>query len=156
MIQRVQTIYLVLAFLCVALLPPCFQNDEARSTFWTMFLRSQYLLMLSHISFCLFSLYMHYESTKHRADEWPLRKPLQQCSLRVERRGDILLVVFTYKKEGSPPALFAVCKIDLEENPMEHFVQAVGDSSRFFAVRVTDEKGGREAIIGLGFKEREE
>jgi Protein of unknown function (DUF1681) len=74
----------------------------------------------------------------------------------VERRGDILLVVFTYKKEGSPPALFAVCKIDLEENPMEHFVQPAGDSSRFFAVRVTDEKGGREAIIGLGFKEREE
>jgi hypothetical protein len=109
---------------------------------------------VSHV--VLFSLYVHCESTKHRADEWPLRKPLQQCSLRVERRGDILLVVFTYKKEGSPPALFAVCKIDLEENPMEHFVQAVGDSSRFFAVRVTDEKGGREAIIGLGFKEREE
>lgn len=39
---------------------------------------------------------------------------------------------------------------------MEHYVQQVGDSSRYFAVRVTDEKGGREAVIGLGFRERDE
>jgi hypothetical protein len=39
---------------------------------------------------------------------------------------------------------------------MEHYVQPVGDSSRYFAVRVTDEKGGREAVLGLGFREREE
>jgi hypothetical protein len=39
---------------------------------------------------------------------------------------------------------------------MDHYVQPVGDSSRYFAVRVTDEKGGREAVIGLGFREREE
>ena len=95
---------------------------------------------------------------EHRADEWNLRKPLQECSLRIERRGDILLVVFTYKKEGSPPALFAVCKVDPVNTgmPVEHWVQPVGDSSRFFAIRVTDEKGGREAVIGLGFREREE
>ena len=90
------------------------------------------------------------------ADEWNLRKPLQECSLRIERRGDLLLVVFTYKKEGSPPSLFAVCKIDIELYDMSHYVQAVGDSSRFFAIRVTDEKGGREAVVGLGFRERDE
>jgi len=99
-------------------------------------------------------IYSLYES----ADEWNLRKPLQQCSLRIERRGDILLVVFSYKKEGRPPALFAVCKIELVDtnHSMSHYVQPVGDSSRYFAVRVTDEKGGREAIVGLGFREREE
>ena len=94
----------------------------------------------------------------HRADEWNLRKPLQQCSLRIERRGDVLLVVFTFRKEGQPSALFALCKIDLvfTNNSMYHYVKPVGDSSRYFAVRVTDEAGGREAIIGLGFREREE
>ena len=99
-----------------------------------------------------------FSSTHYSADEWNLRKPLQECSLRIERRGEILLVVFTYKKEGSPPALFAVCKVDpigTGEN-IDHWVQPVGDSSRFFAIRVTDEKGGREAVIGLGFREREE
>ena len=87
-----------------------------------------------------------------------MRKPLQECSLRIERRGEILLVVFTYKKEGSPPALFAVCKVDPvgTGESLEHWIQPVGDSSRFFAIRVTDEKGGREAVIGLGFREREE
>lgn len=39
---------------------------------------------------------------------------------------------------------------------MDHYVKPVADSSRYFAVRVTDEKGGREAVIGLGFREREE
>mmetsp|Transcript_3473 Transcript_3473/g.6904 ORF Transcript_3473/g.6904 Transcript_3473/m.6904 type:complete len:166 (-) Transcript_3473:10-507(-) len=95
---------------------------------------------------------------EYLADEWNLRKPLQECSIRVERRGEILLVVFTYKKEGSPPALFAVCKVDPvgTGESLEHWIQPVGDSSRFFAIRVTDEKGGREAVIGLGFREREE
>jgi len=39
---------------------------------------------------------------------------------------------------------------------MDHWVKPVADSSRYFAVRVTDEKGGRQAVIGLGFREREE
>jgi hypothetical protein len=92
-----------------------------------------------------------------RADEWNLRKPLQQCSLRVERRGDVLLVVFTYQKEGGKGStLFALCKVDLKRADMSHFIRPVGDSSRYYAVRVTDEKGGREAVIGLGFRERDE
>jgi hypothetical protein len=84
---------------------------------------------------------------------------LQQCSLRVERRGDLLLVVFTYQKEGKQGStLFALTKIDLVQSghSMEHFVKPVGDSSRYFVVRVTDEAGGREALIGLGFRERDE
>jgi adaptin ear-binding coat-associated protein 1/2 len=93
----------------------------------------------------------------YRADEWNLRKPLQQCSLRVERRGDVLLVVFTYQKEGMKGStLFALCKVDLNSADMAHYIQPVGDSTRYYAVRVTDEKGGREAVIGLGFREREE
>ena len=97
------------------------------------------------------------------ADDWNLRKPMQQCSLRIERRGDVLLVVFSFQKEvdGVPKgsALFALCKIDLigaPHLPMDHYVQNVSDSSRYFAIRVIDEKDSREALIGLGFREREE
>lgn len=95
----------------------------------------------------------------HSADEWNLRKPLQECSLRIERRGDVLLIVFTFQKEGGKgSSLFALCKIDLVGAPhgMDHYVKPVADSSRYYAVRVTDEKEGREAVIGLGFREREE
>lgn len=54
--------------------------------------------------------------------------------------------------------MFALCKVDMvgTNNEMEHYVKPVADSSRYFAVRVTDEKSGREAILGLGFREREE
>jgi hypothetical protein len=71
---------------------------------------------------------------RYSADDWNLRKPLQQCSLRIERRGDVL---------GT-------------NNDMIHYVKPVADSSRYFAVRVMDEKSGREATLGLGFREREE
>lgn len=75
----------------------------------------------------------------------------------MERRGDVLLVVFTFQKEGGKGStLFALCKINLNVAEMEHYVQPVGDSSRYYAIRVTDDKGGREAIIGLGFRERDE
>ena len=39
---------------------------------------------------------------------------------------------------------------------MEHYVESVLDSTRFFVIRVTDEKAGREALVGLGFRDRQE
>ena len=39
---------------------------------------------------------------------------------------------------------------------MDHFVKPVGDSSRYFVIRVTDQNGEREAMVGLGFRERDE
>jgi len=88
-----------------------------------------------------------------------LTKPLQCVSLRVERRGSSLLLVFTYTQDGSSKSkLFALCTIDLvtKDHPLEHYVEAVLDSTRYFVIRVTDEKAGREALIGLGFRDREE
>jgi len=85
--------------------------------------------------------------------------------------------------EGGPPGakeqvLFAQCKMDLDmsgsaassstassstqqqqqsQRPkpnMEYWVEAVTDSSRYFAIRISDEKTGREAHVGMGFRER--
>ena len=99
---------------------------------------------------------------------------MQQCSLRIERRGDVLLVVFSFQKENNNnndnnnggggggqkgSSLFALCKIDLvgaPHLPMDYYVTNVRDSSRYFAIRVVDEKDSREAVIGLGFREQEE
>jgi hypothetical protein len=90
-----------------------------------------------------------------------LTKPLQCVSLRIERRDRSLLLIFTYKhdgKTGSASKLFALCSVNLvdKDNAMEHYVEAVLDSTRYFVIRVTDEKAGREALIGLGFRDRQE
>ena len=78
----------------------------------------------------------------------------------MERRGNALLLIFTYTQDGKPhkSKLFALCTVDLveKEHPIDHYVESVLDSTRYFVVRVTDEKAGREALIGLGFREREE
>jgi adaptin ear-binding coat-associated protein 1/2 len=95
-----------------------------------------------------------------RAETWPLTKPLQCVSLRIERRGDVLLLIFTYTVDGQKGSkLFALCSIDIvnkAQHKLEHYVEAVVDSTRYFVIRVTDEKAGREALIGLGFRDREE
>jgi adaptin ear-binding coat-associated protein 1/2 len=69
-----------------------------------------------------------------------------------------LLIVFSYIKEGGGSTLFALSKVDLvnDDFEMSHYVQPVGDSSRYFVIRVVDEHNGREALVGLGFREREE
>jgi hypothetical protein len=108
---------------------------------------------------CLYGYPPTFSVPVYSADEWNLRKPLEECSLRIERRGDVLLIVFSFHKEGSGASLlFALTKVEIADTnfPIEHYVQPVGDSSRYFVVRVTDENGGREAVIGLGFREKEE
>lgn len=82
-------------------------------------------------------------------------------SLRIERRYNSLLLIFTYTHENKPGGaskLFALCNINIveKEHPLEHYVEAVLDSTRYFVIRVSDEKAGREALIGLGFRDRQE
>lgn len=99
------------------------------------------------------------KSQHNSAESWPLTKPLQCVSLRVERRGDVLLLIFTYTHAHEKSSkLFALCTVDVvnKDQPLEHYVEAVLDSTRYFVVRVTDEKAGREALIGVGFRNREE
>lgn len=101
------------------------------------------------------SLHRTLTKTYFSADQWNLRKPLQQCSLRIERRGSILLIVFTFTPEDQRGSkLFAICRVT-SPNIID-FVQPVEDSSRYFAVKVSDESQSREAWLGLGFREREE
>lgn len=101
----------------------------------------------------------------HRAEDWNLANPLATCSLVVMRRDDaclLRLMTERPKKDGPPgatePHLFAKCSIELDfSNPtkkIEHWVEAVVDSSRYSVVRISDERTGREAHIGMGFRER--
>ena len=54
-------------------------------------------------------------------------------------------------------ALFALCQLDLEgDKKVEQFVEGVVDSSRYFTMRISDEKTGRHASIGVGFRERDD
>jgi adaptin ear-binding coat-associated protein 1/2 len=100
-----------------------------------------------------------------RAEDWNLATPLKTCSLLVEQHGDKLHLIFRFLQTESDPnswTLFAISKIDLkrEENgkklALEYFVENVVDSSRYFVVRIVDERSGREALIGFGFRDRDE
>lgn len=101
----------------------------------------------------------------HRAELWGLAKPLMTCSLIVNRRDDTLcLDIMAERPKPNAPAgametySFAqsVINVDLSKpgNQLEHWVAAVVDSSRYFALRIRDPNTGREAFIGIGFRER--
>mmetsp|Transcript_3950 Transcript_3950/g.11222 ORF Transcript_3950/g.11222 Transcript_3950/m.11222 type:complete len:360 (+) Transcript_3950:180-1259(+) len=101
----------------------------------------------------------------HRAEDWNLAKPLETCSLVVMRRDDscLLHLMSEKPKKGGPPGatephLFAKCRIQLDfrdpTKKIEHWVEAVVDSSRYSVVRIGDDATGREAHIGMGFRER--
>uniref|UniRef100_A0A7S4R6D5 NECAP PHear domain-containing protein n=1 Tax=Ditylum brightwellii TaxID=49249 RepID=A0A7S4R6D5_9STRA len=102
----------------------------------------------------------------HRAEDWNLAKPLATCSLLVVRVDSTLelRILSSRPKPNAPKGatesyLFALCKIALAHPSQQHlqiphWVEPVVDSSRYFVLRIVDTKRGREAHVGLGFRER--
>ena len=94
-----------------------------------------------------------------RAEDWNLAKPLQTCSLLVERRGDQLVLDF-FTAEGT---LFAQSIVDCSVNGasdeppkrIQYWLEQVVDSSRYFTLRILGGQG-REATIGFGFRDRDQ
>eukprot|EP00979_Chaetoceros_neogracilis_P013120 scaffold3686_cov228-Chaetoceros_neogracile.AAC.5 len=106
-------------------------------------------------------------STGFRAEDWNLANPIASCSLLVNRIDSALAIqLYTDRaKEDGPPGatekhLFAKCIVrlnltsDKPQPKMDYWVDAVVDSSRYFVIRISDEESGREAHIGMGFRER--
>jgi len=119
----------------------------------------------------------------HHASDWDLANPVATCSVHVLRRdSDLLIKLLADKpKLNAPPGatekyLFAQSKITLDftsssasssavtadantnaakaKLKIEHWVETVTDSSRYFVIRISDEKRNKEAHVGMGFRER--
>jgi hypothetical protein len=104
----------------------------------------------------------------HHADDWDLGNPLATCSLHVKRVDSTLCIQLLkdQPKPNAPPGatekhLFAQCIVSLNLSSnleptlkMHYYVEPVTDSSRYFVIRISDAKSGREAHIGMGFRER--
>jgi hypothetical protein len=90
----------------------------------------------------------------HRAEDWDLSKPLQTCSLLVERGGDTL--VFSFMAPPGSDTVFAQSVIDISAGQtMQHWLEQVADSSRYYVLKIQSSEG-REATIGFGFRDREQ
>mmetsp|Transcript_16292 Transcript_16292/g.32757 ORF Transcript_16292/g.32757 Transcript_16292/m.32757 type:complete len:273 (-) Transcript_16292:76-894(-) len=87
----------------------------------------------------------------HRAEDWNLATPLKECSLLVERRGDAFVLEFQHS--GNQVFALATCDVT-KGGSAEHFLEQVVDSSRYFVVKIQG-GGGREALIGFGFRDRD-
>jgi len=91
--------------------------------------------------------------TGHRAETWGLEKPFATCNMKVLAKGDtILLQLFSTEKQGQ---LVAACPIALEgEQTLEYWVEQVKDSARYFVIRMVDQKSKKQALLGVGFRDR--
>jgi len=84
-------------------------------------------------------------TTGWRASDWP-KEAIWSGRLRIVAKGSKCTIFLEHlDKEG----IFAACPYTNERT-----VEAVVDSSRYFVMRIVNEKAGQTALIGLGFKER--
>lgn len=87
-----------------------------------------------------------------RAEDWNLASPLKECRLLVERRGDAFVLEFQHS--GNQVFAMATCDVT-KGGSADHFLEQVVDSSRYFVVKIQG-GGGREALIGFGFRDRDQ
>ena len=115
----------------------------------------------------------------HRAELWNLSKPLlpNACSIEVYRKNEELIIDILAERprtgEGAVEGakenyLFARSNVHLNitappltsshhhstNNALEHWISPTIDSSRYFALRITNPSTKQEALIGIGFIER--
>ncbi|TMW62215.1 hypothetical protein Poli38472_009708 [Pythium oligandrum] len=83
----------------------------------------------------------------HRADSWP-SDPAWTGRLVINASDDEASIELRDPNTGD---LFAACPIKRDGPPA---VQKVVDSSRYFVLRVVDQKSGRHAFIGIAFENR--
>mmetsp|Transcript_12932 Transcript_12932/g.15679 ORF Transcript_12932/g.15679 Transcript_12932/m.15679 type:complete len:245 (-) Transcript_12932:102-836(-) len=87
-----------------------------------------------------------------RAEEWDLANPAITGSLSVVNRGETVYVQI-FKDETT---LFASAPIKVDEKrPLEFFLEGCKDTSRYFALRIEDERSKRHTYIGIGFRDRQ-
>jgi hypothetical protein len=92
----------------------------------------------------------------HRAETWGLEKPFATCSMKVMAKGDTIMLQLTNnEKQGQ---LVAACPIALttegEGQTLEYWLEAVKDSARYFVIRMVDVKSKKQALLGVGFRDR--
>lgn len=116
----------------------------------------------------------------HRAEDWNLPSPLATCALKIIRRDNSLIVkiLASRPKKNGPPGsteqyLFAQSTVTFpienknksdnanDQHPnfsqhLDHSITSVVDSSRYFVIRIQNEKTNREASVGVGFRERDD
>ncbi|OWZ24612.1 Adaptin [Phytophthora megakarya] len=92
-----------------------------------------------------------------RADAWDVEHPFLTGSLRVLQKGDACFIqLFEPQTDAeAAPTLFAQCPLQISrEQMLDVYVHDCVDSSRYFMLRVEDEKSGRRAFVGVGFPDR--
>ena len=78
--------------------------------------------------------------------------PLKECRLLVERRADAFVLEFQHS--GNQVFAQATCDVT-KGGSAARFLEQVVDSSRYFVVKIQG-GGGREALIGFGFRDRDQ
>ncbi|CAI5716746.1 unnamed protein product [Peronospora destructor] len=94
-----------------------------------------------------------------RADAWDPEHPFLTGFVRVLQKGDACFVQLFEPKaadsEAEAPTLFAQCPLQITRKlALDVYVYDCVDSSRYFMLRMEDERSGRRAFVGIGFPNR--
>lgn len=122
------------------------------------------LLVLSLANVGLYRIPPVRDASGHFAADWGVEKDVgKPGSLKVFATEDAVYVKLFHDSDScnKPPKLFATCVININkdsdkpDSKLEYFVQGVNDSSRYFAVRIVNQRTKQHAYVGIGFQSRE-
>jgi len=87
-----------------------------------------------------------------RAEEWDLGNPALTGTLSVVNKGETVYIQIF--KDALTLFASAPIRVD-DKRPLEYFLECCRDTSRYFALRVEDDKSKRHTYIGIGFRDRQ-
>ncbi|KAH9259432.1 hypothetical protein BASA81_002475 [Batrachochytrium salamandrivorans] len=93
----------------------------------------------------------------YRAEQWNLEAPFSTGPMAVFSKGEVILIKISSPGRGLIAQVTIQLDLDRLSSPeakLDYWVEQTKDSSRYFVLRMVDQKTKKKALLGVGFRER--
>lgn len=93
----------------------------------------------------------------YRAEQWNLEAPFSTGPMAVFSKGEVILIKISAPGRGLIAQVTIQLDLDRLSSPeakLDYWVEQTKDSSRYFVLRMVDQKTKKKALLGVGFRER--
>lgn len=92
----------------------------------------------------------------YRAEQWNLEQPFSTGPMAVFSKGEVILIKLSSPEKGLIAQI--TINLDLDQtspaSKLDYWIEQTKDSSRYFVLRMVDQKTKKKALLGVGFRDR--